>query len=127
MYTNHLNLSYLEQSKVVAARWLEQVPEGVVLNTAANIINVLPAFANQRVYVGHGVETPFFNFKQGEVNWFFETNRPDETEKSFLTQRGITLIYYGPDERALGDYDPSSKTYLQEVYRNSEVIIYQVL
>lgn len=127
MYSNHLNLSYLDTSRISAARWLNNEPRGVVLNTAANIINYLPAFANQRVYVGHGVETLFFGFKQGEVNWFFKTNRPREIEINFLHQRGITLIYYGPDEQALGQYNPASKDYLQEVYHNNQVIVYRVL
>ncbi len=127
MYANHLNLSYLDQTRLEAASWLDNVPPGVVLNTAGNIINYLPAFSRQHVYVGHGVETPFFGLKQTEVNWFFKTNRVAEIEKRFLENRNITLIYYGPDERKLGAYEPSQKSYLRSIFSNDQVVIYQVL
>ena len=127
MYTDDRQLSYLEQDLVDAATWLDQAAGEVVFNSAADIINIVPAYSGKKVYVGHGVETPFFGMKQLEVNWFFRTNRAAAIEKQFLNQRHVDLIFYGPEERRLGDYAPDTKDYLKEVYRNSQVIIYQVL
>ena len=122
------SFAYLEKEAVEAATWLKTIPrDKIIFNSANNVINFIPAFSGRTVYVGHGVETPFFGEKQKEVDWFFAKNRPEEIERNFLIKRNIDYIFYSDDERKLGDYNPENKSYLKEVYSNPKVKIYQVL
>ena len=128
IYHDKRELAYISTDIVDAGRWLRTVPSNVVVfNSASNIVNVVPALSGRRVYVGHGVETPGFEIKDREVTWFLGTNRALSGEEKFLHDRGITYIFFGPIERALGTYDPTSKPYLLEVYKNQTVRIYKVL
>ncbi len=127
IYTNQREFAYLDQEVVSAANWLKSIDEDkIIFNSANNVINVIPAYAGRKVYVGHGVETPNFKQKQQEVNWFFQTNRPAEVERNFLAKRNISYIFYSESEKKLGDYNPAEKAYLKEVYSNPKVKIYQV-
>lgn len=127
MYSDQRQLSYIDEAVVDGAIWLKRFEDKVIFNSAGDIINVLPAYSHNRVYVGHGVETPYFGVKQGEVNWFFQKNRDSAIEHDFLRQRAVDLVFYGPDEQLIGDYDPNIKNYLELLYRNEKVAIYQVL
>ncbi|MDX9893615.1 MAG: hypothetical protein RB292_04380 [Patescibacteria group bacterium] len=128
LYTNPGWLYRLDGEVVEAAEWLAaQADDAVIFNSAGNIINIVPAYSGRRVYVGHGVETPYFGLKQQEVNWFFKTDRSSDIERNFLHRRQIDLLFYGPQEKELGSYDPAGKDYLKEIYANSLVKIYQVL
>ena len=128
IYTNQREFSYLDNEIIAAAKWLKAVDSGkIIFNSADNIINFIPAYAGRTVYVGHGVETPAFSQKQDEVDWFFGANRDQAVERQFLVDRNVNYIFYGPIEQGLGDYSPAAKPYLQEVYSNSQVKIYQVL
>ena len=128
IYTDKRLFAYVDQEVVDAANWLKSIDKDkIIFNSAENVINILPAYSGRKVYVGHGVETPFFRQKQIEVDWFFSVNRDEGIEKDFLGKRGIDYIFYGDSERRLGDYDPSSKAYLEEVYSNDLVQIYQIL
>jgi uncharacterized membrane protein len=44
-----------------------------------------------------------------------------------LERYGITHLFYGPDEREMGDFDPESAVYLQPVFRHNTVTIYEVM
>ncbi|MFA6410029.1 MAG: hypothetical protein WCW26_00425 [Candidatus Buchananbacteria bacterium] len=128
IYADSRPWAYLDTGLIKAAGWLKAVDgDKVVFNSAENVINVIPAYSGKRVYVGHGVETPNFKQKQEEVNWFFTKNRSLDIEQSFLSKRNINYLIYGPAEKEIGNYQPEIKPYLKEVYRNEQVIVYQVL
>jgi hypothetical protein len=119
--------AYLPKSLVAAAKFLQTRPPGQsVFNSSSGIVNFLPAYSGQKVYVGHGVETLYFFQKQKEVEWFFRQNRPESIEKDFLGRRKIDLLLYSSKEKSLGRYDPDSKSYLKLIYSNEDVKIYQV-
>lgn len=128
IYTDRRDLAYLAGDEIAAARWLKSIPDSaVVFNSAGNIVNIIPAYAGKKVFVGHGVETPDFGRKQIMVNYFFSTNRGTAAEYDFLKKNNISYIFYGPAERQLGGYNPDAKNYLQKVYSNNSVAIFQVL
>src|SRR3989344_1154207 len=117
IYLDHRETSfaYLDKKVVEAASWLKTIPnDKIIFNSAENVINILPAFSGRTVYVGHGVETPNFRYKQKEVDWFFTKNRLDEIERRFLIKRNISYIFYSDNEKNIGDYDPEDKSYLKE-------------
>ncbi len=127
IYRSAATYSYLSRETMAAIVWLKNAgPDVIILNSAPDGSNPLPAYSGRRVFVGHGVETLNYRSKQTAVEWFFAANRPVAVERDFLARRKISYIFYGPKERLLGAYDPELKQYLQPVYENSEVIIYRV-
>ncbi len=117
--------AYIDNDVVDAARWLKLTPFGsIIFNSANSIINIIPAYSGRKVYVGHGVETPFFSIKQQEVDWFFLKNRSEEIESAFLKKRNINYIFYSNLEKKIGKYNPDNKSYLKKVYSNKKVNIY---
>jgi hypothetical protein len=128
IYNDKSEFVYVNGNTAEAMEYLKTTDkDSVIFNSAQGILNLLPAYSGRRVYVGHGVETPFFRFKQHEVNWFFSKNRDSLIERNFLVKRKVNYIFYGELEKQLGDYNPETKSYLKKVYSNLEVAIYQVL
>ncbi|MBI3290902.1 hypothetical protein HYZ76_01310, partial [Candidatus Falkowbacteria bacterium] len=128
IYFSRREMSYIDKSYIEAAEWLKKVPaDAIIFNSSRTFVNPVPAYSGRTVYVGHGVETPFFRQKENEVKWFFNRNRSEDIELVFLKKRNIDYIFYTPAERALGDYQPENKSYLNEVFGNQAVKIYAVL
>ncbi|MDD2807255.1 MAG: hypothetical protein PHW95_01890 [Patescibacteria group bacterium] len=128
IYADQRDLAYLPRAEVAAATWLSTLPGNIIVfNSASNIVNIIPAYSGQTVFVGHGVETPDFGSKQMMVNYFFSNNRDVASEHNWLKKNSISYLYYGPAEQKLGHFNPELKNYLKLVYRNDLVSIYQVL
>jgi len=86
----------------------------------------LPADSGVSVYVGHYSETlDYFSKIQVADSMLRATTAPDRL-RSFLSRERITLLYWGPQERAGRDFDPSSEPSLRQVYDAGGVQIYRV-
>jgi len=121
-------LSYLDNQQVEAMKWFkDKTDKQSVILAQETVANLIPAYSGRRVYIGHGVETPFYRQKKQEVSWFFKDNWHDQGKKNWLNKRKIDYIFYSDWEKKLGDFNPGQKAYLKEVYSNSLVKIYQVL
>jgi hypothetical protein len=107
-----------------AFHWLADHAQGQVVLTAYGTGNALPAYAPVRVFVGHGPETANSEAKQAKLPQFFAATN-DDFRRQLLRNYGITYLFYGPTEQALGDFSPSSAPYLRQVYDNGEVQIYR--
>ncbi len=88
--------------------------------------NLLPGIIGRRVYLGHWVETINYTDKMIKLNHFFKDNQDDLAKKEFLKENKIDYMLYSEEEKKMGDYDPSAKDYLKEVYKNEKVSIYKV-
>ncbi len=111
---------------LAATDWLaEQTPNAVVLS-AYPTGNVLPAYAPVRVFVGHAMETIQSAEKQQSAAQFFAAAAPAEWRRRLLAEYHIDLVFYGPHERALGDFSPESAPYLRRVFDNNGIQIYAV-
>ena len=89
--------------------------------------NYIPARIGHRVFLGHWDETIDYTQKRGAVEAFFQGQTDDSTRLSILRDHGIVYLFYGPQERALGDFNPEDKPYLMKTFSNSEVSIYRFL
>jgi len=128
VFSQQRELSYLTKDAYQTFIWLKQnTPATSIIFSDVKTGNVLPAYALRTSYVGHPVESPFYNQRKLEPAWFFSQNRLAEEEINFLQQRRINYLFYGPREQLLGDYRPATKNYLRNVYQNQSVVIYQVL
>jgi hypothetical protein len=86
---------------------------------------LLPAWAGVQVYVGHYSETLNYFQKIRNVGTALEPGAPASTLRAFLQANGITLLYWGPDEAAIG-FDPTAQSYLVPIHRDGAVTIYRV-
>jgi len=121
-------LSYLEKDLYHGMLWLKKNSESsAVIFSDVKTGNVLPAYALRTSYVGHAVETPYFNQRKKEPVWFFQANRDQEIEKNFLTNREIDYVLYGPREQQHGNYNPFVKDYLKPVFSSGSVTIFKVI
>ncbi len=114
-------------AEVDAADWLgaHTAADDVVL-AAYETSNYLPTRMSARVFAGHGPETIHSDAKRELQSQFF-TDPDDAFRRGLLSDYGVSYVFCGPAERALGDYSPGDVPYLQQVYDNGEVQIYEVV
>lgn len=114
-------------AELEAAHWLQQHtgPDDVILSSYWTG-SWLPSSSGNRVVVGHLYETAFFSQKLNEVEQFFSTTTPDQSRQQLLARYQVTYLFWGRAEQQLGQFDPTSATYLQPVFENDELSLYQV-
>ncbi len=114
--------------ELAAFDWLEAqtAPDEVVLS-AFDTGNVIPAYAGNRVFLGHGPETVRADEKKLLVARFFDALTDDPWRQSLLHEYGIDYVLIGPRERALGAFDPALADYLSPVYENESYVIYRFI
>lgn len=119
---------FVPAEAVQAQAWLAQhsLDQTTVLASFATG-NRLPARTGQRVVLGHWNLTLDFEQKQAEVAAFFAESTPDAERRRLLRRYQVDTLYYGPDERALGAFDPAAAPYLSPVLQKGEVILYQII
>lgn len=120
---------FYPSSQVMAgARWL-----AAETSTEANILaalptsRIIPAYTGRRVMWGHPMETPFMAQRQIDIPYFFSTSASDAERVSLLNRYQIDYIFYGPDEQALGEFQPQSAPYLEPIFQNDRATIYAVV
>ena len=111
-------------SELRAYAWLEEnaAPGSLVL-ASARIGNRLPAFSDVRVLYGHPFETP----DSEEMLEFVESLFRSPAAKEGLLQLeslGVGYVFYGPDERQLGQ--PAWIAALESAYRFEGIEIFRV-
>lgn len=109
-----------------AMRWLDQTADGDVVLAVYETGNVLPAYASVRAFVGHGPETVYSDQKRAQAKEFFSTAVDEAWRIALLKQFNVRYVYYGPNEKAAGNFAPERAPYLREVYRNEAVQIFEV-
>lgn len=88
--------------------------------------NYIPAYAGNFVYLGHA-NTPDEDEKLKIAARFFKGEMSEKEAKEFLTRENIKYIYFGPQERELGNINNllSLYSFLTSVYTNNSVTIYK--
>lgn len=102
-------------------QWLEEHTWEDSLMVSTSRTGLLAgAYAYQRVYVAHVIETAGYSQRAALVEQFFQNKVP----LSALGDQPIDWIFYGPYERELGlNFQPPER--YSPVYRQGEVTIYQ--
>lgn len=85
----------------------------------------IPAWAGKRVVIGHYAETIRFEEKASAVLEFFALDTPDEVRRAIVQRFGVAYLFYGPNEQALGDYDPSGDPLWQCAFTNDHITLYR--
>jgi len=87
---------------------------------------LLPAWSGVQVYVGHYSETLDYFAKIDRVRTIMQSGTPQDEIRAFLQSNGISLLYWGPDERRGLTYAPDQQPYLRLIYQAGSVNIYRV-
>lgn len=118
---------YLHRSEVSALRWLDEhaAADAVVLSSLT-IGQYIPALSGQTAFLAHWAQTVDFYGKQERVTHFFDAAASDEERRATVHRFGIDYVFYGPVERALGDYDPAHADWLTPVFTAPQVTLYRV-
>lgn len=118
---------YHSAGLIAATDWLTQnasYADGVLL--AYNTGTVVPARAPVRVMLGHPSETIAVDERKAEVRQFFDPATSDAWRRDLLTRLSLNYVWYGPEERALGDYDPAQSPFLRQVFVAGDVQLFKV-
>jgi hypothetical protein len=85
----------------------------------------IPAWAGQRVVYGHPCETIRSDLRREQVIAFWSGEMPEDKRCRFITENDVSYAFFGPRERAIGNYlpgglgDPLFESEDTEVYRLS--------
>jgi hypothetical protein len=111
-----------------AIAWLGQhsAPGDVILSSY-RVGNIIPGRIGRRVVWGHWDETAFYDEKEADVIALFDAATPDAKRRVILQRYGVDYMFYGPAERALGDFDPLSVPYLKPSVSIGDVTVYRVV
>lgn len=118
---------FLYRDDVDALAWLEEnsMPSDVVLS-ARTVGQYIPAFSGNKAFLAHWAQTVDFYGKTEMVEKFFDAQTDDSYRLSTIRKFDVRYIFRGEAERALGRYDPSTSSYLVEVFSTPRVQVFQV-
>jgi len=88
--------------------------------------NLIPARIGHRVVMGHEMETGAYESKKAEVARFFDAATSDKERLELLERYGVSYVFYGPYEQALGAFDPAKASYLTLAAQLPNVSVYRV-
>lgn len=87
---------------------------------------ILPAFANVRVFIGGPHGFPDWPERQQLAILFFSGRMSDADTRSFLLRENISYVFYGPDEKAVNETGSLYPTVLVPVLSTESVVLYRV-
>ncbi len=118
---------YLYKDELDALKWLEENTEpSDIVFADLTVGQYIPGIAGNKVYLGHWAQTVDFYTKQSQVATFFQKETPEEDRLAILNEFNVGYVFYGREERALGDLDPAQLPYLNLVFETSDTRIYQI-
>lgn len=88
--------------------------------------NQLPAWIPVFTLIGHGPESANLNELQTRIKSFFHAQASDDARLSLINEFDINYVFYGPEERELGSWDPSSLPDSKLMVSNDSYQIYQI-
>ena len=118
---------FLYNDEVAALEWLDEnaLPDDIVLSSY-DVGRYLPGLTGCRAFLAHWAQTVEFYDKRDRVAQFFALQTDHQERLATLRTFKVDYVFYGPAERALGQYDPSTSASFAPVFSNSRVTIYQV-
>jgi hypothetical protein len=119
---------YLSADQVQAMQWLSthHGPADRVLSSPGDGLYI-PAWSGVPVYLGHYSETLDYFGKIRTADAMLQATTPVVQLQSFFHDNGITLLYWGPQERQDRRFDPSQEPFLGLVYETGGVRLYRVI
>ncbi|HKZ86012.1 MAG TPA: hypothetical protein VJ793_20450 [Anaerolineae bacterium] len=118
---------FLTDDEVAAYAWLDaHAPAESVLLSSGRVGLIAPSRSPVRAVLGHGFETPYFERKRDEVAGFYSRGMYAAERQSLLERYDVQYVWWGPDERMLGDFAPDELPGLLPVFTHGQVTLYAV-
>jgi uncharacterized membrane protein len=76
--------------------------------------------------LGHWIETADYSRKTEEVRRFFSAESDDVWRLDFVRAQRVAYVWYGAEERKLGNWWPATAPYLQPVFETAHITIFRV-
>jgi hypothetical protein len=114
-------------AQVHAFEWIAQNAEpGSIVLASFDCANALPAWAPVRVLAGHGPESAGLAEILPQIEAFYGRGDIPLAREAFLEQNGISYVFWGREERAIGGWTPQGEPYLSQVFVERDYQVYQV-
>lgn len=95
--------------------------------------NQIPAFTNNRVFIGHHLQTPDESKKTNEAAYFIAGAGNIETKRNFLVKNNISYFVWGKKEEALYGKNINPENKIKEllgtlipIYKNKGFVVYYI-
>ncbi|MFQ6099692.1 MAG: hypothetical protein ACE5OS_00445 [Anaerolineae bacterium] len=113
--------------QVAAGEWLAANTEWQETVLAAyETGNWLAGTIGRRVVLGHWAETMDCEAKREQVAAFYSEGASEAERRGLLERWNVHYVYLGPEERALGGFDPAMTSYLKLVFQQGDASVYRV-
>lgn len=125
--SRHSRPYYLPRALMDGFDWLNRHSKAsdIVLSAAENGC-CLPAYGGVKAFTGHYNFTIDFSGKNALVRRFFDDREDNQFRRDLLERYAIRYVLYSDTEKHLGRFEPAKADYLQAVYRNALLTIYEV-
>lgn len=108
---------YTSKENIEATKWLSKnSPLSSVILSSFLSGNIIPAYANRTVYIGHGPMTIDLEDKLKKVEDFYSEKYSPGEMLEFLKKENINYVFYSDEEKKLGNLNPENYDFLKEVY-----------
>jgi hypothetical protein len=119
--------TYLPSTQLAAMDWMNrQVSRDALVLASYATGNYVPRMSGQRVFIGEDMLTNDMEARMRDIRLFYSAEWDDSKRIGLLSRFGIGYVYYGPDERKLGSYDPDGAAFLTRVYDDGGIKIFEV-
>ncbi len=100
---------------------------GDVVLTSYITGNALPAWAPVRVVVGHGPESLKLPEYQNLTEKVYTQSTPEDERRDLLALWDVRFVFLGPNEKTLGNWDPSRSVLMRLVYQSGGYEIFELI
>jgi hypothetical protein len=117
--------SFISDNTRAAWNWINtQTSDNSVILSAFSSGGQIAAQTGRRVVLGHWIETADYLTKRDWVQKFFTDSTPDDWRINILRNQHAAYLWYSPEERALGTWNPTTAPYLRPVYQQGDVTLF---
>lgn len=125
LYQNDMNPhAYPVTSTWDGMQFLRTIPQNSGIMVREFFGEMLPGFANVRVYIGGTHGFPDWIQRRANTISFFSGTMTEAEAKQFLTSSDISYVFYGPDEQAVTTKSPFYPNVLKPVFQTATVTIF---
>lgn len=104
----------------------KEVQAGSVFLTAYSTGTVLPTWAPVNVVMGQSTESIGLEKLRLQAAAFYQPATSDQERQDLLQEWGVNYVFWGPEERALGGWDPNAADYLTPRFTGGAYSVFEV-
>jgi hypothetical protein len=123
----YLHPYFIHRDEDAALEWLAgHVSTDQVVFCTRSVGQYVPSRTGARPFLGHWAMTKDLYEKQDMAASFFNAATTDSERKVILSDFSVDYVLWGTAEQELGDFDPSSVSYLSPCFTAPKATVYCV-